>query len=78
VVVVSDRYTRDWAKLPEIARAETGLEVGEFARRLGTTVQYLARVEKGDNKLGIRMLERIGNTYGLSVASLVGKIEEKL
>jgi SOS-response transcriptional repressor LexA len=54
-------------------RASLGITQEEFGARLGISNQFISQVESGKRSVGLRFLKKVSETFGVSIAELVGE-----
>ena len=74
-------YSREYAvvlRLLREARQEAGLTQTALAKKLKQTQSFVTKVERGDRRLDIIQLRTICQTFGLTLAEFVSRLERAL
>lgn len=74
-------YTREYAvvlRLLREARQEAGLTQIELAKKLKQSQSFVTKVERGDRRLDIIQLRTMCETFGLTLAEFVARLERAL
>jgi transcriptional regulator with XRE-family HTH domain len=74
-------YSREYAvvlRLLRDARKEAGLTQTELAEKLKQSQSFVTKVERGDRRLDIIQLRTICQTFGLTLAEFVSRLERAL
>ena len=74
-------YTREYAvvlRLLREARKEAGLTQTELAKKLKQSQSFVTKVERGDRRLDIIQLRTMCQTFGLTLAEFVSRLERAL
>ena len=74
-------YTNEYAivlRLLRDARRDAGLTQTELAKKLKQSQSFVTKVERGDRRLDIIQLRTICQTFGLTLADFVSRLEKAL
>ena len=74
-------YTREYTvvlRLLREARQEAGLTQTELAKKLKQSQSFVTKVERGDRRLDIIQLRTMCQTFGLTLAEFVSRLEKAL
>lgn len=75
--IFTDEYTVVTQLLVE-TRKQAGVTQVELAATLGCTQSFVSKVERGENRLDVIQLRTILSALGMTLASFVKELEQRL